>query len=261
MSRPLFCLLACKHLALLNGAAHAKAYFSVCLRGGGVEKPPKKPHAHTHTRSRNVEVRSAKWCEFQYFVSAEKREQSLRLSSSTQRPATTAAALSERLLFQCVQQIILPLLDLNLDAAVARLNPDGSRLTLHLVIWGSLCGFNVTTVFHDPLFFYLFTRYQTYLCKGKQIEDRKLLWALKKKSWVCNDNIFWPSEHLITSFLWRYKTGFCEYKQHPTSMCCWEGREDFWDFLIRRGPIVLRLCLKDADEIEAKQSISNVLWD
>lgn len=33
---------------------------------------------HTHTHSRNVEVRSAKWCEFQYFVSAAKREQSLR---------------------------------------------------------------------------------------------------------------------------------------------------------------------------------------
>lgn len=79
-------------------------------------------------------MRSAKWCEFQYFVSAEKREQSLRLSSSMQRPATIAAVLSERLVFQCVQQIILPSLDLNLDAAVAQLNPDGSCLILHLVI-------------------------------------------------------------------------------------------------------------------------------
>lgn len=40
-----------------------------------------KPHTHTH--SRNVEVRSAKWCEFQYFVSAVKREQSLRESTYT----------------------------------------------------------------------------------------------------------------------------------------------------------------------------------
>lgn len=49
-------------------------------------KSPCKNRTHTHMRSRNVEVRSAKWCEFQDFVSAEKREPSLSESSSAQGP-------------------------------------------------------------------------------------------------------------------------------------------------------------------------------
>lgn len=54
VTRPLSCLRACKHLALLHWAAHAKAYFSVCSRGGcGVEKPPKN-RTHTHIRAQGM---------------------------------------------------------------------------------------------------------------------------------------------------------------------------------------------------------------
>lgn len=51
VTRPLFCLLACKHLALPRRAAHAKSYFSVFSHygGGSVEKPLKKTTgAHTY---------------------------------------------------------------------------------------------------------------------------------------------------------------------------------------------------------------------
>lgn len=50
---------------------------------GGVERPLQTTHKHTY--SGNVEVRSAKWCEFQYLVSAVMSEQSFRESGHSQR--------------------------------------------------------------------------------------------------------------------------------------------------------------------------------
>lgn len=80
MSWSLFPPLPKKHLALLGWGPLRSATFSSYMHDR-VEKPLETTHAHTY--SRNVEVRSAKWCEFQYFVSAHSQGVQLLVQEST----------------------------------------------------------------------------------------------------------------------------------------------------------------------------------